>query len=187
LNLIRTGETRYAETAAAAAKEGTALRARLGTLRVRLRPRIGVALEVAGAPTEIHADGETAVLREPGPVKVSFVLPATRRDRVVMLTAARESVVTFEPEEPKLPPPPRTPWTAYAAGGLAVVGLASFGTFGLASESTYRDLEERCGPRCAPSDRADADRGRAFQTIANVGLVVGLAFVAITGVILATR
>src|SRR5262249_14188924 len=66
LNLVRAGETRYAETAAAAAKEGAAVRTHLGTLRVRLRPRVGVALEIDGEPTEIQADGETTMLHDPG-------------------------------------------------------------------------------------------------------------------------
>jgi hypothetical protein len=189
LNLVRAGETRYAETAAAAAKEGTALRAQLGTVRVRLRPRAGVALEIDGAPTEIQADGETTLLHEPGQAKVTFVLPATRRDRVVAVNAGHESLVTYDVEEAKPPPgtltpaPSRSgiPWTVFAAGGVSIAGLGTFAGFGIASETIYTDLWSRCGHACNPvTDKPDADRGRTFQTVANVGLVVGVVFAAVT-------
>jgi hypothetical protein len=63
----------------------------------------------------------------------------------------------------------------------------AFGGFGIASESTYAELRSRCGHSCGPADRADADRGKTFQTLANVGLGVGVAFAVITAVILLTR
>jgi hypothetical protein len=188
LNLVRAGETRYAETAAAAAKEGAALRAQLGTLRVRLRPRAGVALEIDGAPTEIQAEGETTLLHEPGQARVTFVLPATRRDRVVAINAGRESLVTYDVEEAKPPPgtltpvPSRSgiPWTVLAAGGVSIAGFGTFAGFGIASETIYTDLRSKCAPACPESDRPDANRGRTFQTVANVGLVVGIVFAAMT-------
>jgi hypothetical protein len=188
LNLVRAGETRYADTAAAAAKEGAALRAQLGTLRVRLRPRAGVALEIDGAPTEIQAEGETTVLHEPGEVKVTFVLPAARRDRVVAINAGRLSLITYDVDEAKpapgtlTPVPSRSglPWTVFAAGGVSLAGFGTFAGFGIASESIYTHLNSTCGNACPDSDRPEASRGRTFQTVANVGLVVGVVFAALT-------
>jgi hypothetical protein len=190
LNLVRAGETRYAETAAAAAKEGAAVRTRLGTLHVRLRPRVGVALEIDGAPTEIQAEGDTTVLHEPGKAKVVFVLPETRAERTVPIVAGKESVVAYEPDEPKPAPVPgkqRPIWPAYLTGGVAVAGFGTFIGFGVASGSIYNDLKNRCGSSCTEADRSDANRGKAFQTVANVGVVVGIVFALATGYLVLTR
>jgi hypothetical protein len=193
LNLVRTGETRYGETAAAAAKEGSALRAQLGTLRVRLQPRTGVSLEVDGAPTEIQGDGETTLLHEPGQAKVSFVVAASRRDRNVSIAAGKESLLVYTPEESRPAPPPPTPskpkwpWALYGAAGVSIAGFATLAVFGLSSEATYKRLESRCGSSCTAADRPAADQGRAFQTVANIGLAVGLVFAAVTVVALSTR
>ena len=67
------------------------------------------------------------------------------------------------------------PW-AYVAGGVGVAGLAVFTIAGLVSQSTYSDLEDSCGNGpCSSQDDIDKiDSGRSQQTIANVGLVVGL-------------
>jgi hypothetical protein len=188
LERVRSGETRYAETAAAAAKEGAALRAQLGTVRIRLLPRSGVGLEVDGAPTEIGAAGETVLLHEPGEARVAFVLPAARRERVVAVAVGRESVVAYEADVPA-PPPARggLPWTFHASGALAVAGGAAFVGFGLASESTYGDLEAACGGRCGPERQEEADRGRAYQTLANVGLAAGLLGLVLATVVLLGR
>lgn len=187
LNQVRSGETRYGETAAAAAKEGTALRAKLGTLRVRLAPRAGVALEVDGAPTEIHSSAETIAYHDPGQAQVTFILPSSRKDKHVLITAGKDTIVTYEPDAPPPPPSRALPWTFYPSAGLTVVGLGAFTGFGLASESTYGDLERRCSPSCGDQERSDADQGRTYQTLANVGLVVGLTFAVTTVVILLTR
>jgi hypothetical protein len=64
---------------------------------------------------------------------------------------------------------------AYVATGLGVAGLATFGVFGFLNNSKFGDLEEACPDRRCPPDREeDADAGRMYQTIANVGLVVGV-------------
>jgi hypothetical protein len=63
---------------------------------------------------------------------------------------------------------------AYVAGGLGVAGLATFAVFGLLSNSTYSDLQSACPHGCPPDRRSEIDRGILEQTIANVGLGVGL-------------
>jgi hypothetical protein len=66
------------------------------------------------------------------------------------------------------------PW-AYVAGGVGVVGLVTFGVFGAMSRSTYSDLEDSCPDGvCPPERQDDIDKGKTQQTIANVGLAVGV-------------
>jgi hypothetical protein len=63
---------------------------------------------------------------------------------------------------------------AYVAGGIGVVGLATFGIFGLLNSSTYSDLQSSCPNNvCPPGKAEDISNGRTQQTIANVGLIVG--------------
>jgi hypothetical protein len=60
---------------------------------------------------------------------------------------------------------------AYVAAGVGVAGLATFGLFGLMSNSTYSDLQNQCHPGCPPSKQGEVDSGRTQQTVANIGLV----------------
>jgi len=64
---------------------------------------------------------------------------------------------------------------AYIAGGVGVVGLATFAIAGAMSHSTYNHLDATCkGHVCSPAQAGDIDKGKTQQTIANVGLGVGL-------------
>lgn len=67
---------------------------------------------------------------------------------------------------------------AYVTGGIGVAGLATFTVFGLLSNSTYDDLKGACPRGCPPGKRSEIDRGIMQQTIANVGLGVGLVGIA---------
>jgi hypothetical protein len=63
---------------------------------------------------------------------------------------------------------------AYIATGVGVAGFVTFAVAGAMSRSTYSDLEQACGARPCPADRAsDVSAGKTQQTVANVGLVVG--------------
>jgi hypothetical protein len=65
--------------------------------------------------------------------------------------------------------------TAYVAAGLGIGGALTFGVFGLLNNSKFSDVEAECDDnRCPRELQDDADRGHTYQTIANVGLVVGL-------------
>jgi hypothetical protein len=88
-----------------------------------------------------------------------------------------------EPEERAPPPPQPAPPPsdrsklrplAYAAGAVGVAGLATFTVFGLLSNSTYNDLKGSCPHGCPPGMQGEIDRGITEQTVANVGLAVGL-------------
>jgi hypothetical protein len=86
-----------------------------------------------------------------------------------------------EPQPQALAPPPdaspnrrslRT--AAYVTGGVGVAGLATFAVFGLLSNSTYNDLKTACPHGCPSDKQSEVDSGITQQTVANVGLAVGL-------------
>jgi hypothetical protein len=198
LALVHQGEKRYADTAASALKEGAALKAELGTIRANAKH---AKIEIEGRQSDT---GELTVLHEPGPVKVVFIDTAGRHEQTVDAVVGKETPVAFFGEEPSAappatprmaeppPPPPPKPesrvpgWLPFVTGGVAIAGFGTFAAFGLASESSYGDLQA-CSPRCPESERSTADHGRTFQTTANVGLVVGIVLAAATGVIVALR
>jgi hypothetical protein len=64
---------------------------------------------------------------------------------------------------------------AYISGGVGVVGMAAFGVFGMMANSEYDSLKSSCpGGTCRPGSQSDIDSGKRDQTIANVGLAVGI-------------
>lgn len=64
---------------------------------------------------------------------------------------------------------------AYIAGGVGAAGVVTFGVFGSMARSNYNSLDSDCPNGVCPTDRSDdIDAGKRNQTIANVGLVVGV-------------
>jgi hypothetical protein len=130
--------------------------------------------------------GETEVIVETpghGPVK-----------RTLTLAAGQKSALTVDAQSGELPggpaaPPPEPPrpetamsplrtW-AYVAGGVGVAGLATFAIAGIMARSTYNDLNSACQGGPCPTDKAgEISSGKTQETLANVGLVVGIAGVA---------
>lgn len=71
-------------------------------------------------------------------------------------------------------PFPHRRTTAYVAGGIGVAGALTFGVFGLLNHAKYSDVQDQCSDNlCSDDVRDDAERGHTYQTIANVGLIVG--------------
>ncbi len=70
---------------------------------------------------------------------------------------------------------------AIAAAGVGVVGMILFAVEGSASNTSYDNLQAKCGGPCPQSFAADIDKGRTQQIVANVGLGVGIAGLAIGG------
>jgi hypothetical protein len=65
------------------------------------------------------------------------------------------------------------------AGGVGVASIVTFAIFGAMSSSEYSKLQDECGSGgCAPSDSSKADKGKTYQTVANVTLAVGIVGVA---------
>jgi hypothetical protein len=186
------GDAKYARTADAATEEADQVRATLGALRVRVSPPArGSHIDIDGVVTD--ATGvDVVLLRQPGEVRVTLKQEnGVQQSQRATVVVGAEVSVEFQPgpsapaapgverkAEPPSTQPTRYGWAlpaAAIAGGVGVAGAAAFIGFGLASESTYHDLASRCGPlSCGPQDRAEADRGKRDQTIANVALGVGI-------------
>src|SRR6185503_7446628 len=61
------------------------------------------------------------------------------------------------------------------AGGVGIAGFATFAVFGLLNNGKYDDLKNGCpNGVCPRSLSEEAEAGRTYQTIANVGLGVGI-------------
>jgi hypothetical protein len=92
------------------------------------------------------------------------------------------------PPAPPAPPPPADmhglrPWS-YVAGGVGVAGLATFAIAGVMAGSTYGDLQSACkNGGCPESKSGEISSGKSQQTIANVGLALGLVGAAAGGVL----
>lgn len=64
---------------------------------------------------------------------------------------------------------------AYVAGGVGIAGLATFTIFGIMNNSKHSKLEDECaGNTCPSSLEDDKKAGQRYQTIANIGLAVGI-------------
>jgi hypothetical protein len=62
------------------------------------------------------------------------------------------------------------------AAGLGVVGLGTFVVAGTQARSTYNKLQTECPSGCSDAaHRSDASKGGTYQTVANVGLALGIA------------
>lgn len=187
-------EPRYAPTAEAAEAERRALLSAVGRVVLRLDGGwTAVEVTVAGRSIPEEALG-LPVIVEPGAVAV---VARTADGRVVRRTvdaeAGREIEVRLEvgtarsdapaqvvagPTEPEeVPPQGAVRWTGPAGWSSLALGAAGWITltvFGLLASERFDDLEERCGGPCPPSLGDDVDQGRLYQTLANVGLALGV-------------
>ena len=188
-------DNRYQKSGEAAELERKDITPMLGFLSVSIgHPSESTTLKV-GQDDIRRAGWSEPIPRMPGPVEVIVTSPGKDPLRqTVELVAGDKQLIAFDAQAdgPAFVPPqavasiaPATPVTtsssreglrpfAYVAGGIGVVGLATFAIAGLSSKSTYDDLAAACpsGP-CPVSRQADIDSGKRTQTIANVGLVVG--------------
>ncbi len=95
-------------------------------------------------------------------------------------TSDEDADTQAAPARPLVPPPaesaPRSPLrtAAYVAGGVGLAGMATFTVFGMLTTSIYGDLKSTCPRGCPPERRGEIDSGVLDQTLANVGLGVGL-------------
>jgi hypothetical protein len=64
---------------------------------------------------------------------------------------------------------------AYVAGGVGAAGILTFAIFGLMEKSAYSGLQSDCPNNvCPPGKANDISSGKTDQTIANIGLAVGV-------------
>jgi hypothetical protein len=182
-------DERYAETSAAALNELSNLTLRISKIVVApVEQPDGLVVKVDGVVVDPEAFGSHRVFA-PGDHRVEA--SATDRDPIVRdihVSAGETKTVTlyFPKREPAPPSPAPKPsgeanrgatlrTAGFVAAGVGGAGLVTFIVGGLQARSAYNDLERACGttPCTDAAHQRDADRGKSWQTVANVGLVVG--------------
>jgi hypothetical protein len=190
---------KYRDTLQSARKELKELEGVLARITINLRHApSGTSVVIDGEPLDTAKLGESMLLA-PGTVEVIATAPDGREvSRKLTLTAGQDAKVdlafTRDSSDAATPPiveegvetpPPAEPagqassgngkrTAAFIAGGVGLAGLASFGVLGAMSNAKYNSLEKACaGSVCTPDHQSDIDKGKRYQTLANVGLVVG--------------
>jgi hypothetical protein len=184
-------DQRYADTLNSAKGEFDELKTKLAFVAIELNGAPPDAkVEVGGKPVD-GARLKEPMLVEPGDITV--VVKSSKGEMKKTVTAALGKTATaqfdFLTSAPVTPIPAATDtggvkadskkmtlkqWS-YVAGGVGAVGLITFGVFGLMNQSKYDKLKSDCNNGPCPTDRSDdISTGRTYQTVANVGLVVGI-------------
>ncbi len=180
-------EERYAETRAAALREMAELGLRLGTLVVApVETPDGLVVTVDGAVLEPAAFGSHRVL-EPGDHHVEA--RATGRNPVVRdvhVDGGETKTVTLYFPQRDTAAPTAAPAASgdrpgaalriggFVAAGVGGVGLVTFAIGGLEAKSAHDRLARECSLPCGDSaHEREVERGKSWQTVANVGLLVG--------------
>ncbi len=181
-------DPKYKNAADAATTERDALRAKIALLQITVTGAgPGDTLEVGGRSVE-QADWSKPVPVMPGSVQVVLHTQAGANvAKSVDATAGGSPTLEISAAPPAPAPAPahadaavttqgmdkRT--LAYIAGGVGVAGIATFAIFGAMNNAKYSDLQSACtNNACPPDKQSEADTGRTYQTVANVGLVVGV-------------
>ncbi len=74
---------------------------------------------------------------------------------------------------------------AYVSMGVGAVGVGTFAVMGLSAKSAHDTLQDECGARCSDARyQDDIDRGKRAQTLANIGLAVGIVGLSVGGALL---
>jgi hypothetical protein len=180
---------KYESTAVAAKNEGAETRARLGSVVV------AVAGTASVGGRDVGPMQSKPLIVNPGTVVVSFQTAAGTIDEDMEVAPGDEKTITVTPPLPPAaapvaagspPPPPAEPsginqkTLAYVVGGIGLAGFATFAVFGILNNSKFDDLERSCDAdgTCPASLAEDGETGRTYQTVANVGLGVGIVGVA---------
>lgn len=205
---IGLGQSRYQATLDDASQWFGKLRPEVTELRVLVANAPGeVTVQFEGEPLAVEAMANEGAFRArawlaPGSGRVTVrhgdgdehteqvELPAGKVQTVeIDLAPPPTEPVEPGPIEPAPPAPPVEgadfpvpPLASFITAGVGVVGFGMFAIFGSLSSSTAADLDE-CAPRCPDALREDADAGQTQQTVANVGLVIGIAGLAAAGTI----
>jgi hypothetical protein len=195
-NIAERSEADYESTREAAEGQLALLNVRLSKVVIAVvEPPPGFAVTLDGAAVEEKAWGSSIVV-EPGahhldaagtgvkPVRMEFYLDAGQLKAVNLVPKqaddgeARAAHAPRPASAPRAARPMRT--AGYVAGAAGIVGLGVFTVAGLMAKSTYDTLSRECGAAgCSDAGhRSDIDRGQSLQTVAGVGLVVGLVGVA---------
>jgi len=135
-------------------------------------------------PTPASAGVTEVVVETPGHAPVKTEVAITQATKTSLTIDAQSGEPLAEPTAAPPPPPPPAPApapqplplrpSAYVAGGVGAAGLLTFAVSGLLARSTYDDLQSRCGGHCPPDKAGEIASGKTEQTVANVGLVLGV-------------
>jgi hypothetical protein len=185
---------RYAQTLEAASLERASLRPRLGMLRLTVPDDVPMAeVSVAGRVVS-RAEWGQPIAVDPGTVSVSATAPGRRPflrtysiaagerpAATVVLPPAGSASPAPAPAAPAQPAPPvAAPWptgraVAIGSAGVAVVGFAVWGAFGLQARARYDHLRGECDQHCGPEFKDSINAGRTETLISEVGLGVAAA------------
>ncbi|MBM4357435.1 MAG: hypothetical protein FJ096_04920 [Deltaproteobacteria bacterium] len=147
-------------------------------------------LTVGGKPID-RADWTNPIAVEPGTVKVELATADGKSTESVTTAAGMKVTVPIEMPRAAVAEAPAataevkvaSSWTGpdrkkigYIAAGVGGVGMLAFGTFGALSNGQFSRLESGCPSRfqCDPELADVADRGKAYQAVANTSLVIGV-------------
>jgi hypothetical protein len=190
------GDTKYEPTREAALAQLGLLEPRVAKIVVSLADiPSGLAVKLDGTPLE-EKDLGSPIVVEPGAHKIegsATDMAPVSRDVNVEAGESKATILTFKKAEmapvapavaePVTPKPEASPsksspmrTAAFVAGGVGVAGLTVFTISGLMAKSTFNRMSTTCGAAgCSePAQLDEIDKGKSQQTIANVGLVVGL-------------
>jgi hypothetical protein len=185
-------DTRYQRAYDAANAERAELEPRLGFVSMQIEnPSDGTTVTVAGEPVQRAAWPEPAPVIE-GDTTVVVQTPGHAPvERTVSVKAGQKFSLTVDAQSGAADATqvagPSSPGQgahsdgmsplrlgAYVAGGVGVLGLATFAVFGAMASSTYGDLNGACGGGpCPASKSGEISSGKTDETLANIGLVVG--------------
>jgi hypothetical protein len=123
---------------------------------------------------DAEAKGSKPIAREvsveAGGSKAIALLFEKTVDPAVALAQAKPSVPVQRSDSSS-----RLPALGFVAAGLGVAGLGAFVVAGIQARSTYNKLQVECPSGCSDAaHRSDASQGRTYQTVANVGLTLGI-------------
>ena len=141
-------------------------------------------------------DGK-AVAVDPGEHRIRYELEGqpSIEERMVIREGEknRKLSVSFIKAVPVTPPPGSetpeaggeggVPAITYVLGGVGVVGLGLFATFGILGTNEKSELEDTCAPNCS---EADVDDVRAKLIAADVSLGVGIVALGVAAVLFFT-
>ncbi len=176
--------SKYEQTVSAAQAELKSVNKQVGLLKLDVDGQV----TVGDKPLD-RTDWDKTLALAPGKVTVTLRLENGQLvEETVDVGAGQTTELTLDIPKPVAPEAPRaaTPRPAprgvphqtlgWVGVGIGVVGFGSFAAFGLLNNNKFEDLEGQCSNNRCPSTLVeDAEDGRTYQTLANVGLGVGIA------------
>jgi hypothetical protein len=184
-------EAKYGDTLDAAASERAALEPKIALVTIVVaRPPEGLMIALQGRPVDVEQLGQPIAVM-PGTHSVEArAMGHDNWARSVSVSAGDTETVTIQldvtAQDPGGPVAPEQSEiessggelrvVGYVVAGLGVAGWITFVAAGVSADNKYDDLFDECGgTRCTDSAKeSDVDGGRTLDTIANVGLVIGI-------------